>query len=50
MKKDDATYSDTPIEISGREEAVNVAKKLIEEIVDPGLSVENGNTPERLVK
>lgn len=41
MKKDDATYSETPVEISGSDDALKKAKELIEQIVRPESSVTN---------
>ncbi|XP_073258696.1 probable ATP-dependent RNA helicase DDX43 [Porites lutea] len=51
VKKDSATYSETPVEISGSDDAIKKAKELIEQIISPqssiissmgGLSMENG--------
>lgn len=56
VKKDDATYSETPVEISGSDDALKKAKELIEQIVRPessvtnsmgGMSMENSDTQER---
>lgn len=56
IKNDDATYTETPVEISGGEDAVKKAKEFIDKIVNPesslthnigGLSVENGGEYER---
>lgn len=56
IKNDDATYTETPVEISGGEDAVKKAKEFIDKIVNPesslthnigGLSVENGGESER---
>ncbi|KAK2574489.1 putative ATP-dependent RNA helicase DDX43 [Acropora cervicornis] len=56
IKNDDATYTETPVEISGGEDAVKQAKEFIDKIVNPesslthnigGLSVENGSASER---
>ncbi|XP_068681098.1 probable ATP-dependent RNA helicase DDX43 isoform X1 [Montipora foliosa] len=56
IKNDEATYSETPVEISGSEDALKKAKEFIEKIVHPessltdnmgGLSMENSDTSER---
>lgn len=39
IKNDDATYAETPVEISGREDAVKKAKEFIEKIVNPESSL-----------
>ena len=41
MKKDDATYTETPVEISGSDDQINKAKELIQEIIGPSSSVIN---------
>ena len=41
MKKDDATYSETPVEISGSEDQIKKAKEMIEQIIGPDSSVTN---------
>ena len=41
MKKDDATYIETPVEISGSDDQINKAKELIQEIIGPSSSVIN---------
>lgn len=41
MKKDDANYSETPIEISGSDDQIKKAKELIEQIVNPESSITN---------
>lgn len=41
MKKDDATYTETPVEISGNDDQIKKAKELIQEIIGPGSSVIN---------
>ena len=41
VKKDDATYSETPVEISGSDDAVKKAKELIEKIINPESSLTN---------
>lgn len=41
MKKDDATYTETPVEISGNDDQIKTAKELIQEIIGPGSSVIN---------
>ena len=41
MKKDDATYSETPVEISGSGDQVKKAKEMIEQIIGPDSSVTN---------
>lgn len=55
VKNDDATYSETPVEISGNDEAIKKAKELIEQIINPesslannmgDLSMENGELQE----
>ncbi|PFX20883.1 probable ATP-dependent RNA helicase DDX43 [Stylophora pistillata] len=55
VKKDDATYSETPVEISGSEDQIKKAKEMIEQIVGPdtsptnniaGLSIQNGTPDE----
>jgi len=39
VKKDDATYSETPVEISGTDDQIKKAKRLIQEIIGPSSSV-----------
>ena len=39
MKKDSATYSETPVEISGSDDAIKKAKELIEQIISPQSSI-----------
>ena len=39
MKKDDATYDETPVEISGNDDQIKKAKELIQEIIGPSTSV-----------
>ena len=39
VKKDSATYSETPVEISGNDDAIKKAKELIEQIISPQSSV-----------
>lgn len=55
VKKDDATYSETPVEISGSEDQIKKAKEMIEQIIGPdssvtnnmgGLSIQNGTSDE----
>lgn len=41
MKKDDANYSETPIEISGSDDQIKKAKELIEQIINPESSITN---------
>ena len=41
VKKDDATYSETPVEISGSEDQIKKAKEMIEQIIGPDSSVTN---------
>jgi len=41
VKKDDATYIETPVEISGSDDQINKAKELIQEIIGPSSSVIN---------
>ena len=41
VKKDGATYSETPVEISGNDDAIKKAKELIEQIISPQSSVIN---------
>ena len=41
VKKDDATYSETPVEISGSEDQIKKAKEMIEHIIGPDSSVTN---------
>ena len=41
MKKDDASYIETPVEISGSDDQINKAKELIQEIIGPSSSVIN---------
>ena len=41
VKNDDATYSETPVEISGSEDQIKKAKELIEQIIGPDSSVTN---------
>ena len=41
MKKDDATYTETPVEISGSDDQIKKAKELIQEIIGPSSSVIN---------
>lgn len=41
VKKDDATYSETPVEISGTDDQITKAKELIQEIIGPSSSVIN---------
>ena len=38
IKKEEASYSETPVEISGSETEVNKAKELIEAIINPSVS------------
>lgn len=39
VKKDSATYSETPVEISGSDDAIKKAKELIEQIISPQSSI-----------
>lgn len=39
VKKDSATYSEMPVEISGNNDAIKKAKELIEQIISPQSSV-----------
>lgn len=39
MKNDDATCSETPVEISGSDEQIKNAKELIEQIIAPSSSI-----------
>ena len=39
VKKDSATYSETPVEISGSDDAIKKAKELIEQIINPQSSI-----------
>ena len=39
IKNDEATYSETPVEISGSEDALKKAKEFIEKIVHPESSL-----------
>ena len=39
MKTDDATNSETPVAISGSEDAIKKAKELIQQIVNPESSL-----------
>ena len=41
VKKDSATYSETPVEISGNDDAIKKAKELIEQIINPQSSIIN---------
>ena len=41
VKNDTATYSETPVEISGNDDAIKKAKELIEQIISPQSSVIN---------
>ena len=41
VKKDGATYSETPVEISGSDDAIKKAKELIEQVISPQSSVIN---------
>ena len=41
VKKDDATYTETPVEISGTDDQIKKAKELIQEIIGPSSSVIN---------
>ena len=41
VKNDSATYSETPVEISGNDDAIKKAKELIEQIISPQSSVIN---------
>lgn len=41
VKKDDATYTETPVEISGNDDQIKKAKELIQEIIGPSSSVIN---------
>ena len=41
VKKDGVTYSETPVEISGNDDAIKKAKELIEQIISPHSSVIN---------
>ena len=41
VKKDDATYTETPVEISGTDDQIKKAKELIHEIVGPSSPVIN---------
>lgn len=52
VKKDGATYSETPVEISGNDDAIKKAKELIEQIISPQSSVINsmGGTWYKFVK
>ena len=38
IKKEDATYIDTPVEITGSESEIERAKELIEETINPPVS------------
>ena len=39
VKKDSATYSETPVEICGSDDAIKKAKELIEQIISPQSSI-----------
>ena len=41
VKKDSASYSETPVEISGSDDGIKKAKELIEQIISPQSSVIN---------
>lgn len=41
VKKDDATYLETPVEISGDEDAIRKAKEIIGGLINPTTTVVN---------